>query len=123
MNFIPGWPLQAAEPQPGIDMSFYLMLAGVGLVWFFLVIRPQNQRQKDHEASLKSAEKGDQVITSGGIRGKIVSVGDDDFSVEIASLKGGGSVKVQIVKSRIESVSKPGDVAKAKQDKEAKGGK
>ena len=109
MNGFPALPLQAAQPQAGGDIPFFMMLIAIGLVWFFLVIRPQQQRQKKHESKLASAEKGDRVITTGGLCGRIVGVGDDEFSVEIATLKGGGSVKVQIAKDRIESVTKPGE--------------
>ncbi len=112
MNLFPSVPLQAASPQGGSGMSFYLMLAVLGLIWFFLVIRPQQQRQKKHESSLGAAEKGDHVVTSGGLHGKIAGVGDSDFMVEIASLKGGGSVRVKIDKKHIERVTKPGDVKK-----------
>jgi preprotein translocase subunit YajC len=100
--------LQAA-PSQGLDFGFFIMLAALGAIWFFLVLRPQQKRQKDHDSALKAAVKGDQVVTAGGLHGKIAAVGESTFTLEIASLKGGGSVRVEVDKTRIETVSKGGE--------------
>jgi preprotein translocase subunit YajC len=103
MSWIPSLPMQAAPSAGGPDL-FLPMMLGIGLIWYFMVIRPQNQRQREHEGSLKAAKKGDHVVTAGGLHGKVVSVGEDDLGVEIGKVKGGGAVTVQVSKARIESI-------------------
>ena len=58
-------PLQAAEPV-GMDMSFFLVMGVIFLIFYMLVMRPQQKRQREHEAALKAVGKGDRVITTGG---------------------------------------------------------
>src|SRR3954454_18203190 len=69
------------------------------VIFYFLMIRPQQQRVKEHQASIAAVKKGDEVITVGGIRGKVTKVGDDEAEVEIAN-----GVKVRVVKSTISQV-------------------
>src|SRR3954451_13791208 len=69
------------------------------VIFYFLMIRPQQRRVKEHQASIAAVKKGDEVITGGGIRGKVTKVGDDEAEVEIAN-----GVKVRVVKSTISQV-------------------
>lgn len=57
------------------------------LVFYFLIIRPQSRKMKEHQGMLNTLERGDRVVTSGGIMGKITEVNKDDdtFGVEIAN--------------------------------------
>jgi len=80
------------------------------------VIRPQQKRQRERDAMLKSAEKGDAIVTSGGLHGKVTGVTDDVLTVEIATLKGGDRVRVKVNRSSVQSVTKAG----AKADKSDK---
>ena len=57
------------------------------LFWFFL-IRPQQKRQKEHAKMVDALTKGDEVLTAGGIAGRVVEVSDDYMVVQIASVKG-----------------------------------
>jgi preprotein translocase subunit YajC len=101
-----GWAAQQpAPPGPGIDPSFMLMIATIFAIFYFLVLRPQQKKQRTLEESVKSAAKGDQIVTSGGLHGKIVSTEEDVVSVEIATLKGGQSVRVQVSRSGIAGVT------------------
>jgi preprotein translocase subunit YajC len=109
---------QEAAPSQGIDASFFMMMGVIFAIFYFLVLRPQQKKQRALEDSVKSAAKGDAVITSGGLHGKIVSTADDVVTVEIATLKGGQSVRVQVSRSGITSVTSS---AAAKADKEKKG--
>ena len=63
-------PLQAAEPG-GLDMSFFLVMGIIFLIFYVLVMRPQQRRQREHEAELKAVGKGDRVITTGGLHGRV----------------------------------------------------
>ena len=69
------------------------------VIFYFLMIRPQQQRVKQHQAAIASVKKGDEVITGGGVRGKVTKVTDDEAEVEIAQ-----GVKVRVVKSTISQV-------------------
>jgi preprotein translocase subunit YajC len=69
------------------------------VIFYLLMIRPQQKRVKEHQAAINSVKKGDEVITGGGIRGKVTKVSDDEAEVEIAS-----GVKVRVVKSTISQV-------------------
>jgi preprotein translocase subunit YajC len=109
MNFNPVLPMQAAAAQGGPAIPFILPMILIGLIFYFLVIRPQNKQQRDHDDTLKSAGKGDAVVTRGGIHGKIVSVDDDTFGVEIGTVKG-SALKVKVDKNRIEKITKVGAV-------------
>src|SRR5690348_9570503 len=68
-------------------------------IFYVLMIRPQQRRVKEHQASINAVKKGDDVITGGGIRGRVTKVTDDEAEVEIAQ-----GVKVRVVKSTITHV-------------------
>lgn len=68
----------AAAPAPaGGGMEMIIMLAVFGLVFFFMIYRPQAKRVKEHKSLMSSLTKGDEVLTQGGIVGKIVKVSDE----------------------------------------------
>lgn len=82
---------QAAAPQPS-PWSPLIMLGIFFVVFFFLVIRPQMKRAKEHRNMVSALGKGDEVITSGGLAGRIDDVSDSFITVEVAN---GVCVKVQ----------------------------
>ena len=69
----------------GGGLSTMLLFAVIFLLFYMLMIRPQNKRAKAHRTMVQGLNKGDEVITSGGILGTITSVDDDYLSVEIAN--------------------------------------
>jgi preprotein translocase subunit YajC len=77
--------------QPSAIASF-LPLILIFVVFYFLLIRPQTKRAKEHRAMVAALEVGSEVVTSGGILGKVTELGDQILTVEIAS---GVQVKVQ----------------------------
>ncbi|KGJ87182.1 preprotein translocase subunit YajC [Colwellia psychrerythraea] len=84
----------AAPAAPGGGMEMIIMLAVFGLVFFFMIYRPQAKRVKEHKNLMSSLGKGDEVLTQGGIVGKIVKVSDEkDFIV--VSISEGTEVTVQ----------------------------
>jgi preprotein translocase subunit YajC len=85
----------AAAPAPaGGGMEMIIMLAVFGLVFFFMIYRPQAKRVKEHKSLMEALTKGDEVLTQGGIVGKIVKVSDEkDFIV--VSISEGTEVTVQ----------------------------
>ncbi|MDR1276707.1 MAG: preprotein translocase subunit YajC [Candidatus Accumulibacter sp.] len=78
----------------GFDQIF-IMLAMFG-VFYFLMIRPQQKKAKEHKAMLESLAKGDEIITQGGIAGRITKVSDNFVGVAIAE-----NVEIQLQRSAI----------------------
>ena len=71
------------------------------LIFYFLLIRPQQRQQKEREAMLRSLERGDEVVTAGGVHGVITGIAEDVLTVEIANLKG-ERVRVKVDRARVE---------------------
>lgn len=111
MTLYPTLPLQAAGAG-GSGIPFFVPMILIGLIFYFLVIRPQNRQQKDHDEALKTAGKGDQVVTRGGLHGKVVTVEDDTFVIEVGTLKG-SPIKLTVEKKSIDRLTKAGAVEKA----------
>jgi preprotein translocase subunit YajC len=72
------------------------------VIFYLLMIRPQQQRVKQHQAAIAAVKKGDEVVTGGGIRGRVSKVSDDEVEVEIAQ-----GVRVRVIKSTISHVLTP----------------
>lgn len=80
----------AAAAAPGFAQFIPLII--IFVIFYFLLIRPQMKRAKEHKAMVSGLAKGDEVVTNGGILGKITSVEDGFFSLEIAN---GTVIKMQ----------------------------
>ena len=79
-------------------MPLFLIFA----IFYFLLIRPQQRRAKEHREMVAAVQRGDKIVSSGGVRGKVVKViGDTDVEVEISS-----GVNVVMIKSTIAEVEK-----------------
>jgi len=79
-------------------MPLFLIFA----IFYFLLIRPQQIRAKEHREMVAAVQRGDKIVSSGGVRGKVVKViGDTDVEVEISS-----GVNVVMIKSTIAEVEK-----------------
>jgi preprotein translocase subunit YajC len=91
---------QAAGGTPAVDYSFLLVSMSIFAIFYFLVMRPQQKKLKEHRALVEAVRRGDQVLTQGGIIGKVLKVNDDGIlEVEIAD-----GVKVRIPRSTITTV-------------------
>jgi len=80
----------------------FLPLVGMGLIFWFLIIRPQMRRAKEHTAKIGGLKKGDQVVTAGGLLGKVVKVDDNYAEIELSQ-----GVRVKAVKSTIGDILPP----------------
>lgn len=87
--------LQAAAPQEGGGMSFFILLGGMVLIMYFFMIRPQMKRQKEAKKFREALQKGDKVVTIGGLHGRVLEI--DDTSVVISIEQG----KVRVEKSAL----------------------
>lgn len=81
----------------------FLPIVGMIVIFWFLILRPQMKRQKEHQQKVQAMKRGDQVVTGGGLVGKVVKV--DDVYVEIELAPG---MKVKAVKQTITDVLAPG---------------
>lgn len=96
---------EGAPAAQGGGYEMFIMIAIFFAIMYFMIIRPQQKRSKDHKKLLSSLSKGDEVVTSGGMLGKILKVGDNSIKVEIAE---GVAIKVQ--KGSISSVLPKGSL-------------
>jgi len=98
--------MQAAPAgQPSGTAAFMIQmfpLLAIFVIFYVLMIRPQQRRVKEHQAAIDAVKKGDEVITGGGIRGRVTKVGDDEAEVEVAQ-----GVKIRVIKSTISQVLTP----------------
>ena len=92
--------LQAA--QQGLDWSFFVMMILIIAIFYFLFIRPQQKRQNKIQEERSNLEKGSQVITQGGIYGKVREVKDNVFVIEITD-----NVKITVDKNCVYPASDP----------------
>ncbi len=96
-----------AAPSAGAGPAAFIMqlapLLLIFVVFYFLLIRPQQKRAKDQEARINAVQKNDDVVTGGGLMGKVTKVADDYVEVEIAA-----NVRVKVVKSTLVSVQPRG---------------
>lgn len=86
----------------------FLPLILIFAIMYFLLIRPQQKKVKQHQAMVEAVRRGDQIVTQGGLIGKVVKVKDDnEVEVELAE-----NVKVRVVKSTIATVMSKTEPAK-----------
>ncbi len=110
MFFISDALAQAAQPSPfGQDFVLQLMpLVAIVAIFYFLFIRPQQRRVKQHQEMIKNLRRGDTVVTSGGLIGKISKVVDDnELQVEIAE-----GVRVRVLRQTVSEVRTKGEPVK-----------
>lgn len=95
----------APAASGGLLASPVFMLVLMGVVMYFMVIRPQSKRAKEHKALLEALAKGDEVITQSGIAGTIAHVGDNFVKLEVAN-----GVEISVQKSAISTVLPKGSL-------------
>jgi preprotein translocase subunit YajC len=99
---------QTAPAAQGNPMSLIIMMVLFFAVFYFMAIRPQMKRAKEHRALLSGLSKGDEVITNGGLAGRVVDLTDSFVGLEISD---GVSVKIQ--KNAINAVLPKGTLKSA----------
>ena len=85
----------AQSPLAGGGNMLFLIAIFFG-IFYFMIIRPQQKQQKSHKAYLDSLKKGDEVITNGGLIGRIAAVQGDVLTLEIAN-----NVRVRVLKDQV----------------------
>ena len=95
----------AAASARSAGTSFFIQtipLVLIFVIFWFLLIRPQQKRMKDHQAQIAAVKKGDRVVTGGGLIGKVTKVTDTEVEVELAQ-----GIRVNAVKSTLTQVIDP----------------
>ncbi len=95
----------AAAAAPSGGASFFMNtipLVLIFVIFWFLMIRPQQKRMREHAAQIAAVKKGDRVVTGGGLNGKVVKVGDSEVEIDL-----GQNVRVTAVKSTLTQVGSP----------------
>jgi preprotein translocase subunit YajC len=91
----------AASSSPMGDIGFFVPLILVFVVMWFFMIRPQQKKQKEHQAMVRAAKRGDRIVTSGGIIGQISKANDADNDVEVEIAK---DVKIRVMRNAISDI-------------------
>lgn len=92
----------AAAPAPaGGGMEMIIMLLVFGLVFYFMIYRPQAKRVKEHKSLMSALSKGDEVLTQGGLVGKIIKVSDEKDFLVVAIAEG---TEVTVQKAAVSAV-------------------
>ena len=94
------------QPQGGFGMLVFPVI--LIAIMYFLMIRPQMKRQKEHKAMLDKLSKGDEVLTNGGIAGTVTDIGESFISVEVAA-----GVQLRVQKGAIANVLPKGTLKSA----------
>lgn len=95
-----------AAPQPAGGGTEMLVMIGIFFaIMYFMIIRPQQKRQKEHTSLMNSLSKGDEVVTNGGMMGKIKGVSEDVVRIELAE-----NVVIKVQKHAIASVLPKGTI-------------
>ena len=94
------------QPQGGFGMLVFPVI--LIAIMYFLMIRPQMKRQKEHKAMLDKLNRGDEVITSGGVAGTITDIGDNFVTLEVAD-----NVRVRVQKAAVGNVLPKGTLKSA----------
>ena len=103
MNFF----ISDAMAQGGSDPGFIGLLFPVLLIvaFYFLLIRPQTKRAKEHKNMVATLKAGDEVVTGGGVLGRIIEVGDNFVKVEVAE-----NIQIKVQKSTVASLMPKGTI-------------
>jgi preprotein translocase subunit YajC len=91
-GLIPEAHAQAGAAAPGGQLAPLLMMVLFIVIFYFLLIRPQQKKAKEHQAMLTALSVGDEVVTAGGILGKVAAIGEGVVTLEVAQ---GVQIKVQ----------------------------
>ena len=108
MDFFITDALAAAPQGQGDALMSFLPLIFIFVVFYFLLIRPQTKKAKEHKLMVQALAKGDEVVTNGGLLGRITKVGESFVTVELAD-----NVQIKVQRHAIASIMPKGTVKSA----------
>jgi preprotein translocase subunit YajC len=101
----PAWAQAPAAASQGGGIESILLILAMFAVLYFLMIRPQMKRAKEHKTMVEGLQKGDEVVTAGGILGRITKVDDQYITVAIAA-----GIEIQVQRAAIQTVLPKGTI-------------
>ena len=104
MLISPAWAQAAVGPAGG-GMESFILIGLMFVVLYFLMIRPQMKKAKEHKTMIDALQKGDEVVTAGGVVGRVTRIGDNYVSIEIAE-----RVEVQVQRPAVQLVLPKGTI-------------
>ncbi len=108
MLITPAFAQSTGSPQSGDFLVSLIPFVLIFVIMYLLIIRPQQKRMKEHKEMIDNIRRGDEVITSGGIKGKVIRVtNDEELQVEIAD-----GVRVKLVRGTVSHVVTKGEPVK-----------
>ncbi|MCM2337660.1 MAG: preprotein translocase subunit YajC [Lysobacter sp.] len=108
LDFVIAPAYAQAAPAPGGGMGTLLFPIILIAIMYFLMIRPQMKRAKEHKAMLEKLSKGDEVLTNGGIAGRVTDIGENFITVEVAD-----NVQIRVQKGAVANVLPKGTLKSA----------
>ncbi len=94
--------LQAGGAQD--PLGFLVPIAAITVIFYLLLIRPQQKKQREHDDMLKAIQKGDRIVTSGGLHGVVVGVSDEVLTVDVGVHE---KLRVKLDRSRVDRRLEP----------------
>lgn len=91
------------QASPGFGLENFLLIGGILVVFYFFMIRPQQKKQKDQKRFIESIKRGDQVITIGGIHGRVSAIEDGTVLLEVEK---GAKLKIDKTSISLEASKK-----------------
>lgn len=107
MNFLfpTAYAQEAAAPQPSLTYNLVLF-GGMFLLFYLILWRPQSKRAKEHRELVEAISKGDEVMTSGGLLGKVTRVSDEYIAIEVSE-----NVELKLQKSAVAAALPKGTIS------------
>jgi preprotein translocase subunit YajC len=107
----PAFAQGAGAATSGTDIALQVVpFVLIFVIMYFLILRPQQRRQRDHQDMVKNVRRGDTVVTTGGIVGRVAKVTDEASEIEVEIAEG---VRVKVVRTMIAEVRAKGEPVKA----------
>ena len=97
---------QGAAEGGGGAFAGFIPLILMFVIFYFLLIRPQQKRNKDHRQMIANLKKGDRIITTGGLHGRVTGLDDNTMTVEIAD-----KVRVKVARGNVAGLAQPAPVS------------
>jgi preprotein translocase subunit YajC len=103
----PAWA-QGVTASPASQIPFLLVMAAIFVMFYLVLWRPQQKKQKEHQTLISKLSTGDEVVTTGGVLGKITDVGDSFITLEIAD-----GVRIKVQKFQVSALMPKGTLKSA----------
>ena len=107
-SLIPQAFAQGAVPSTGSQITPLLVMVGFIVIFYFMAIRPQQKKAKEHQALVSKLAAGDEVVTTGGLLGRVTDVGEHFVTIEIAE-----GVRVKVQKFQVSALMPKGTLKSA----------